>query len=225
MKYILLEPLGKGSFGNIFLACNERTREKVAIKTEPVSSEIKTLKYEMQIYQVVGGLPGFLKVKWFGMYNELYYLVLPLMGKSLGQCSLFFSLEQINEIGIKIIKILQTFHENGFIHRDVKPDNFLFDISFEHLYIIDFGIAKQYKNQKEERILENFIGCWDYASLRACSLIEQSRRDDLESISFILDFLKTGEKPFKEKTSLYLEYCRNLSFTETPNYNILYKTI
>ena len=44
MKYILLEPLGKGSFGNIFLACNERTREKVAIKTEPVSSEIKTLK-------------------------------------------------------------------------------------------------------------------------------------------------------------------------------------
>ena len=215
MKYNLEEQIGEGSFGKIFLGSHKRTGEKVAIKIEPYSKEIKTLKYETQISQALTEVtePGFLKVKWFGLYQENYYMVLPLLGKSLKELKGLFSLDFTIEIGKKIIRLLQILHERGFIHRDVKPDNFLFDISGKILHIIDFGICKQYT--KEERMRSSFIGTLEFASKRVKALCEPSRRDDLESVAYILNYLLDRRDGF----AMYIERCQKMAFSEIPDYD------
>jgi serine/threonine protein kinase len=217
MKYILEKQIGEGSFGKIFLGSHKRTGEKVAIKVEPYSHEIKTLKYETQIYQSLGNIEedGFLKVKWFGLYQGNYYMVLPLLGKSLKKLQGVFSLDFVIDIGKKIIKLLKILHELGFIHRDVKPDNFLFDISGEILYIIDFGICKKYTNK--ERKCESFIGTREFASKRVKDLWEPARRDDLESVAYILNYLLGRSSGFEK----YIATCQALAFCENPNYDDL----
>jgi serine/threonine protein kinase len=217
MKYILDKQIGQGSFGKIFIGFHKRTGEKVAIKVEPYSPEIKTLKYETQIYQALGNIEedGFLKVKWFGLYQGNYYMVLPLLGKSLKELKGVFSLDFVIDIGKRIIKLLKILHEHGFIHRDVKPDNFLFDISGEILYIIDFGICKKYSDK--ERRTTSFTGTREFASERVKNLEEPGRRDDLESVAYVLNYLLERSSGFEK----YIASCQALAFCEEPNYDHL----
>ena len=81
-KYKILEEIGRGAFGKVFKGENIRRRELVAIKVEKVNGEIKSLKYETQIYQALtSGVkhPGFVQVKWFGLIQDYYFMVMPLL--------------------------------------------------------------------------------------------------------------------------------------------------
>ena len=83
-KYKIIEKIGEGCFGFIFKGENIRTFEKVAIKMESILSETKLLKNEAKIYQYLHGSSiGFPTVKWFGIIDNYYYMVLPLLGDSL----------------------------------------------------------------------------------------------------------------------------------------------
>ena len=81
-KYKILEEIGKGAFGKVYKGENIRTKELVAIKVEKVNGEIKSLKYETQIYQAITSgkkVNGFIQVKWFGLIKDYYFMVLPLL--------------------------------------------------------------------------------------------------------------------------------------------------
>ena len=99
-------------------------------------------------------------------------------------------------------------HERGFIHRDIKPENFLIssNIKSSTIYIIDFGLAKRYKDPKTllhipYRDNKNITGTARYASLNTHIGIEQSRRDDLESLCYVLIYLLKGDLPWKGLTA------------------------
>jgi len=127
-KYILLELIGSGSFGSIYKGENVRTKEKVAIKVEPVKNETRLLKNETIIYNRLSNKPGIPDIKWYGKDDENYYMVLNLLGESLESLKErkgSFSLKTTLQMGINILDLLLTIHEAGLIHRDVKPDNFL----------------------------------------------------------------------------------------------------
>jgi serine/threonine protein kinase len=264
-KYHILEKLGSGSFGSIYKGENIRTKEPVAIKVETISNETKLLKNESVIYQHLqtggsgqgdGGVKGIPKVKWFGKDEINYYMVLDLLGESLQTIKNkrgVFSLTLTLQIGIQIICLLRTIHNKGLLHRDIKPDNFLLGLNDKkQIYIIDFGFCKPFlKNDKHISIKKTngFIGSFAYASLNAHHFWEQSRRDDLESLGYMLIYFINGSLDWQanhdesvtdknkkiiwmkeriiENSSIpdvflnYFRYVRKLSFDEQPNYEML----
>jgi serine/threonine protein kinase len=158
-----------------------------------------------------------------------------------------FSLKLVLQIGIKIISLLKVIHDKGLIHRDIKPDNFLLGLKNEKkIYIIDFGFCKCYNRDRrhiEEKEVNNLIGSQMYASINAHNFIELSRRDDLESLGYMLAYFYLGNLPWqnieenekikKLKENIinnenlpdilvnYIKYVRLLNFNETPNYYLI----
>ena len=250
-KYKIIEKLGAGCFGEIYKGENIRTDEKVAIKVESIASNLKLLKNESVIYQYLAGLQGIPNVKWFGKDAVNCYMVLNLLGDSLQTLindKKIFSLKLVLQIGLQIIFILKSIHEKGLVHRDIKPDNFLLgnDKNKKQIYIIDFGFCKSIMNNDvhiEIKKTTGMIGSLTYASLNAHNYTELSRRDDLESLVYILIYFNQGFLEWQkiedvklivqmkqhvvdnEKIPIvlrnFLKYVRHLGFKETPDYNTL----
>jgi casein kinase I family protein HRR25 len=254
-KYVLLGLIGSGSFGSIYEGENIRTQEKVAIKVEPIKNETKLLKNEATIYQYLSNKQGIPEVKWYGKDSRNYYMVLNLLGESLETIKErkgSFSLKTIIQIGINILDLLKSIHEVGLIHRDIKPDNFLLSLSDvnKKINIIDFGLCKSYLiNEKhiEMKQTSSIIGTPTYASINAHNFMELSRRDDLESLGYMLIYFYLGELEWQKidstnhtlikelKTNVinntkiphvlieYIKFVRTIEFEEKPYYHNLFE--
>lgn len=103
-----------------------------------------------------------------------------------------------------MVSRIQACHEEKILHRDIKPDNFLMGGKEENrdkLYIIDFGLAKFYKDNGGQHIPyrdgKSLTGTARYASVNTHLGKEQSRRDDLESIGHVLLYLAKGQLPWQ----------------------------
>lgn len=119
-------------------------------------------------------------------------------------CKRQFDLKTVLIIGIQMTKRIEKVHEERIIHRDIKPDNFLIggtEGTKDNVYIIDFGLAKCFKNSEGEHIPykdgKNLTGTARYASINTHKGIEQSRRDDLETIGHVLLYLVKGSLPWQ----------------------------
>jgi serine/threonine protein kinase len=200
-KYKLLQQIGSGSFGSIFEGMNVRTNEKVAIKMEPISDELKLLKHESNIYRILSNVDGIPKIKWYGKDENNYYMVIDLFGKSLQDFvdkNKKMSLKLALQIGINILTILMQVHNAGFVHRDIKPENFLLTLNKPtKIILIDFGLCKPYllnnNTHIEFKYKNKFVGTLNFASINTHNLYEQSRRDDLESLAYILNYFYFGK--------------------------------
>ena len=114
------------------------------------------------------------------------------------------SLKTVSMLGIEIIKILKLIHDKHYIHRDIKPDNFTMGLNEDNnkLFIIDFGLSKQFRDPNT--LIQNplikrkkLTGTAKYASIHALEGYEQSRRDDLESVGYLIIYLLKGFLPWQ----------------------------
>ena len=184
------------------------TGEEVAIKLEPIKSKHPQLLYESKIYRVLQngyGIPG---VKWFGSEGDYNVLVIDLLGPSLedlfNYCGKRLSLKTVLMLADQMIARLEFMHSRSYIHRDVKPDNFLIGTGTrKHVcHIIDFGLAKKYQDPRNGRHIsyiegKNLTGTARYASINTHLGVEQSRRDDMESLGFVLMYFLRGSLPWQ----------------------------
>jgi serine/threonine protein kinase len=198
-KYLVINKIGNGSFGSIFKGENIRTKELVAIKVESINQNLKLLKNESNIYQYLKELEGIPNIKWYGKDEINYYMVIPLLGDSLqlvidsknnnSTNSLLF----IKETSIQILFLIKSIHEKGLIHRDIKPDNFLFGKNNNKLFLIDFGLCKFFLDNNNNHIsikkTSYLIGSINYVSINSHEKFELSRRDDIISLGYIMFYL------------------------------------
>jgi serine/threonine protein kinase len=212
-KYLLTEKIGSGSFGTIYKGFNTRTNEQIAIKVEPIKNETKLLKNETKIYNYLSGLKGLPTVKWFGKDDENYYMVINLLGESLEtllEKKKTFSYKLVLQIGIQILELLSYIHDKGLIHRDIKPENFLIGLgdNSKQIYIIDFGFCHTYSHNIEMKKTSSLIGTPKFASINAHNFDELNRRDDLESLGYMLIYLFLGELEWQDIR--FLNYKNNI---------------
>ncbi|KAI8435935.1 hypothetical protein MSG28_004103 [Choristoneura fumiferana] len=207
-KYRLGRKIGSGSFGDIYLGTNIVTREEVAIKLECIKTRHPQLHIESKFYKLMQGGIGIPAIKWCGSEGDYNVMVMELLGPSLEDlfnfCSRRFSLKTVLLLADQLITRIEDIHYRNFIHRDIKPDNFLMGLGKKGnlVYIIDFGLAKKYKDPRTLQHIpyrenKNLTGTARYASINTHLGIEQSRRDDLESLGYVLMYFNRGSLPWQ----------------------------
>lgn len=207
-KFSLGCKIGSGSFGDIYIGTNVQTGEEVAIKLESLRSKHPQLLYESKLYKVLAGGVGVPQVYWYGVNGDYSAMVIDLLGPSLEDlftfCCRKFSLKTVLMIVDQMITRIEYLHAKSFIHRDVKPDNFLVGLGKKanQVQIIDFGLAKKFQDRTTQQHIpyregKKLTGTARYASVNTHLGIEQSRRDDLEAVGYVLMYFLRGSLPWQ----------------------------
>ncbi|XP_054163475.1 casein kinase I-like [Oppia nitens] len=198
-----------GSYGRLHLGRNTKTGKEAAIKLEARSSPTPTLPLEFSFYKILKQSKGVPKIYYFGKCDIWSALVMDLLGPSLKdvfeKCDKF-SIRTTTQLAIQLIGILEDFHGHRLVYRDTKPENFLLgptgSDTYNVVHIIDFGLCKEYKDENTGQHIpmatgKPWTGTVRYMSINNHMNREQSRRDDLESMAYMLVFLHKGELPWQ----------------------------
>ena len=245
--------LGSGNFGVVVQGLNTIDDKKVAIKLEKKNNPNPKLVHEFEILSILFGGVGIPQVFFCGPDLEKRYncLVMELLGKSL-EMFIPLSMKSCLMLAIQMIERLQYIHKKNIVHRDIKPDNIMvgYDQNNQNtIYLGDFGLARVFRNKRTvQHIISNGKGVRSqlFASSNAHLDKEMSRRDDLESLIYVIMYCydkkslpwEKGQmdeiaqmknfwpakkicQGFNSRFVTYLDYCRGLEFEEEPDYTML----
>ena len=235
-KYELISYISNGEFGTVIKA--QYNNKHYAIKC----GAKELIKYEIQMYKQLRSINNISTIYDVFEIDNKMYMVMDLYTMTLVDYKLN-NYEHTNYIirTISIIKdliaIIKLIHENNIIHRDLKPTNICLDTNYK-LYLIDFGISKIYRINNihnSETQIKSLLGSVNFSSLNVLNLIEPSRRDDIESLLYILFYLLLNKENYctydnlnastKKNIDIIILFLQDKSNNLLINKNINYSTL
>ncbi|KHN74755.1 Tau-tubulin kinase 1 [Toxocara canis] len=219
-RYEILAVLGAGGFGDVYKVRqldSQDITDIFALKTEssgPDGKQINRLKVEMNILQLCWNVPDkekqhFVRMVDKGRTDTFKFIVMDLVGESIDNIQRRishrrFSMATCINLGLQTLEGISDLHALGYLHRDIKPQNFTSGLreKSETIFLLDFGIARRYveKDSKAIRLpreIVRFLGTVRFASRNCHRSREQCRRDDLESWAYMLfEFTDCGALPW-----------------------------
>lgn len=207
--YVLQKKIGSGAFGQLYLAQHAtNANEHVAVKIESRASSAPQLINEYKCYQRLNNTHGFPRLFGFDSTKADYVLVIELLHKTLKElfetCKSKFSTKTVLYIGMQVISRFETLHDLGLLYRDVKPENFMIGHppnNARTIYLLDFGLVKEYidpETKQHVSFKENkpVTGTIRYMSIAGHYKHELARKDDIESVCYMLLFFLRGSLPW-----------------------------
>ena len=218
--------IGQGGYSSVYI-CKKKdadTNQTYAIKlSKDIRNSSKNhllIEYKILRY-LVGGI-GIPKVYSYGKEDDNIFLVQELLGNNLNQemknRKNKFNKKTFISLGLQMISRIEFLHSYGFIHCDIKPDNFVLGLKQEKnmkdidknnftLYLIDYGLAEPYMNlktkvHKKPKENQGHKGTIDFCSINSHMGLSLSRRDDLESLAYCLIYLYLGKLPWTSSRSI-----------------------
>ena len=206
-KFQVKKLLYTSIMSKIYEGLNEITKEPVAMKFEKIGGKFELLESEAYFLLLLKGF-GIPRLISFGKNSNYKILVEELLGPSI-----YFILDikdnktRLNDvclIALQILDRLEYIHSKNVIHKDIKPFNFIFGKKDPNiLYIIDFGLSKKYRSTRTGKHIKfNKIkqvdGSFRYMSINCNRGYEQSRKDDLESLGYMLIYLAKQYLPWSD---------------------------
>lgn len=206
-NFEILEKIGAGSFGEIYkVRCFYSDKiQAMKIEKKRPAKNLLLLK-EKQILMDFQKEFGFPHISSFIKGDPYSYLMMTNLGDNLEtlkkKMNNKFSIKTVLMIGYQILERIEILHKKNYLHRDIKPENFVIGSgeNYKTIYLIDFGLSKTYmENNKHITYTDNkgMVGTARYASINTHVGIEQSRRDDLEAIGYILVYFAKGRLPWQ----------------------------
>ncbi|KIM87799.1 hypothetical protein PILCRDRAFT_3541 [Piloderma croceum F 1598] len=258
-RYRLERRVGSGSYGEIYITHDILSGQDVTTKLEPIEGGHFTLEHEFHVYLKLGRGTGIPCIHWFGTEAGFNAVVMCCLGQSLAElfihCKFQFSVKTVLQLGSQLISCLQFIHSHNFIHCDLKPSNIVMGVG-KHAnvaHIIDFGLSKEFRDPHTRLHIPygNTLGLTKtltFTSIQSHLGMELGRRDDLESLAYILIYFLHSSLPWqglyfqghdlvaesKQSTSThdlcyglppalrtFLKYSHLLSFNAKPDYDYL----
>lgn len=258
-KFLVKKKIGSGKHSEIYLT-KTLTEEEFALKVEKNNCPRPQLLRESKVLKLLQGGAGIPSIQWVGTEENLTLMVLELLGPSLKDlfqvCNQRLCLKTILMLAEQFLIRIEFLHSKSYVHRDIKPENFLVGLGKRSslVYLIDFGMARKYRDSKTHQHImfkegKKPAGNIKFVSVYTHNGFEQSRRDDLIAIGYVLLHLLRGNLPWQgissrdknrltaeKKLSIhldelcaqhpvefknYLEYCISLKFEDIPDYMYL----
>lgn len=216
--------LSKGNNHDIFYGKIIKDNSQCAIKTEDISNSSPQLEHEYNMLSSLlnkkcNNIPKVYKYSQKGSKN---ILIMELLGHNIEKifslCNNKFTYTSSLIIIEQMLEIIQSIHNNEIIHRDIRPEHFIFDKAsstdiikpalddglpvdinpMSKMYLVDFGVSKFYIDQETHKHIvfknkKDFQGSALFSSVWSHLGAEKSRRDDLDSLAFIMIYLLKGE--------------------------------
>ncbi|OHT08177.1 CK1 family protein kinase [Tritrichomonas foetus] len=252
--------IGEGGFGDVWKVINTEDMTPCAMKIEPVNSKRATLRFEAAILKKMQGSKHIPRYIFEGSDEKYYFLVEELLGPNLSNLTAHLPgkiiiLPFLAKLADEMLGCVEDFHRYGYIHRDIKPQNFVVRLDGDcPICLIDYGISKLYVSANgqhlDARDRANAIGSPIYASLGTHNRTELSRRDDLISLMYSVLALSQFSLPWiaepniteigslKEKYPLSTllaqispqfeqvgEHIESLGFSDTPDYALMHRLL
>lgn len=219
-RYKILDLLGKGGMGEVYLAEDTELHRRIALKVLPAgftrdSDRVRRFVREAHAASALNH-PNIVTIHEIGRLDDVHFIVTEFIeGQTLReQLRAGLRLAEALDVAIQVASALDAAHSAGIVHRDIKPENIMLRRD-AYVKVLDFGLAKLAENQMSSQNLETgkepvgtnpgmVMGTVNYMSPEQARGLAVDARTDLWSLGVVLYEMVTGRVPFGGETTSHV---------------------